>query len=196
MSAAETQLLQLLKERSFRFQRGGFRLASGDVSDYYIDGKMTQVFSEAAALIGEILYERTKDLQIDAIGGLEVGAVPLTTAAVISYHHHGRKMEGFWVRDKQKDHGTRKLIEGNLKDGSRVVIVEDVITRGSSAVKAIQAAQARGCEVVLVITLVDRLQGAEELIRAEGVTNYQPVFTIRDFGVEIDASEHAAPAPR
>src|SRR6266478_6065984 len=116
MSAAETQLLQLLKDRSFK--RGTFRLASGDVSDYYIDGKMTQVYSEAAALIGQILYERTKDLAIDAIGGLEVGAVPLTTAAVISYHLHGQKMEGFWARDKVKDHGTQKLIEGNLRPGA------------------------------------------------------------------------------
>ena len=63
-----------------------------------------------------MLYERTKDLDIDAIGGLDVGAVPLTTAAVISYHLHGRTMEGFWVRDKAKGHGTRKLIEGNLND--------------------------------------------------------------------------------
>src|SRR5277367_1767930 len=108
MSTDESQLLELMKARSFKYKRGGFRLASGDVSDYYIDGKMSQVFSEAAALIGEILYERTKDLEIDAIGGLEVGAVPLTTAAVISYHRHGRKMEGFWVREKEKDHGTRK----------------------------------------------------------------------------------------
>src|SRR5580692_3817843 len=103
MSSAETQLLQLLKDRTFK-------LASGAMSDHYIDGKMTEVFSEAASLIGEILYDRTKDLGIDAIGGLEVGAVPLATAAVISYHHHGRKMEGFWVRDEVKAHGTRKLI--------------------------------------------------------------------------------------
>ena len=132
MSEDEKRLLQVLKTRSFKFDRGGFRLASGGVSDYYIDGKMSQVFSQAAALIGEILYERTKDLEIEAIGGLEVGAVPLTTAAVISYHLHGRTMEGFWVRDKEKDHGTRKLIEGNLKEGARVVIVDDVITKGSS----------------------------------------------------------------
>src|ERR1700730_17913152 len=133
MSAAETRLLQLLQDRSFK--RGAFRLASGGMSDYYIDGKMTEVFSEAAHLIGEVLYERTRDLRIDAIGGLEVGAVPLTTATVISYHQHGQKMEGFWVRDKAKAHGTRKLIEGNLQRGSRVVILDDVITTGSSSVK-------------------------------------------------------------
>ena len=102
MSPDETQLLQLLITRSFKFNRGGFRLASGDKSDYYIDGKMTQVYSEGAARIGEILYQRTKDLEIDALGGLEVGAVPLTTAAVITYHLHGRRLEGFWVRDKEK----------------------------------------------------------------------------------------------
>lgn len=116
MSEAETQLLQLLKDRSFQW--GTFLLASGDVSSYYIDGKMTEVFSEGAYLIGEVLYERTSGLQVDAIGGLEVGAVPLTTAALISYHLHGRRMEGFWVRDKVKNHGTQKLVEGRLEPSS------------------------------------------------------------------------------
>src|SRR5207244_214178 len=147
MSKIETQLLQLLKERSFKL--GTFHLASGDVSNYYIDGRTTAVFSEGAWLIGEAIYERTKDLNIDAIGGLEVGAVPLTTAAVISYHLHGKKMEGFWVRDEVKSHGTKKLIEGNLKPGSRVVIVDDVFTKGSSALKAANAVKELGCEVVL-----------------------------------------------
>lgn len=183
MSDTETQLLQLLAERSFK--RGRFRLASGDMSDYYIDCRTSEVCSEAAPLIGEALYERTKDLKIDAIGGLEAGAIPLTTAAVISYNRHGKKMEGFWVRDKTKEHGTRKLVEGNLQPASRVVIVDDVITRGGSSLKAIKAVREMNCEVVLVLALVDRLQGAEELFRAEGIVKYQSVFTIRDFGVEV-----------
>ena len=194
MSDAETPLLQLLTERSFR--RGTFRLASGDTSDYFIDGKMTQVFSEAAYLIGEVLYEHTKDLNIDAIGGLEVGAVPLATAAVISYHHHGRRMEGFWVRDKVKDHGTKKLIEGNLKPGSRVVIVDDVITRGNSAAKAVRGVREINCEVVLVLALVDRLKGARQFFTEEGVENYESVFTIRDFGVKVDAASETESAAR
>ena len=194
MSAAETRLLQLLMERSFK--RGVFRLASGDVSDYYIDGKMTQVFSGAVPLIGEILYERTKDLNIDAIGGLEVGAVPLTTAAVYSYQLHGREMEGFWVRDKAKNHGTKKIVEGGLKPGSRVVIVDDVITRGSSSVKAVEGVREMGCEVVLVLALVDRLQGAAELFRQHGIEHFQSVFTIRDFGVEVAAGAQAETASR
>src|SRR5438128_802744 len=120
MSESERQLLQILKDRALQF--GTFRLASGGTSNYYIDGKMVEVFSRSARLIGEVLYERTKDLEIDAIGGLEVGAVPLTAAAVISYDLRGRAMEGFWVRDEVKLHGTKKLIEGSLMPGSRVVV--------------------------------------------------------------------------
>jgi orotate phosphoribosyltransferase len=194
MSPAEARLLQLLKERSF--QRGTFRLASGAVSDYYIDGRTATVSSEPAHLIGEVLYERTRGLDIHAIGGLEVGAVPLTAAAVISYHLHGRPMEGFWVRDKAKDHGTKKLIEGNLKPGSRVAIVDDVITTGSSSVKAIEAVRAYGCEAASAVCLVDRLQGAAAAFRTLGVESFQPIFTIRDFGVEVDARGEAEIAAR
>lgn len=185
MTAAESQLLQLLKDRSFK--RGTFRLASGGTSDYYIDGKMTEVYSDAVPLIGEILYERTVSLGIDAIGGLEVGAVPLTTAAVFSYYLHGKKMEGFWVRDEVKRHGTQKLIEGNLASGARVVIVDDVFTLGNSAAKAVKAIRNIGCEAVAVLALVDRLQGAKELFESLGVENYQPIFTIRDFGVQVES---------
>lgn len=183
MTAIEQQLFGLLKDRSF--QRGSFRLASGALSDYYIDGKMSEAYSESAYLIGEVLYERTKDLAIDAIGGLEIGAVPLTTAAVISYHLHGRKMEGFWVRDKVKAHGTQKAIEGNLQSGARVVILDDVITTGGSSGKAIQEVRAKGCEVVLVLALVDRLQGAAAYFKGQGIATYQAIFTLRDFGVEV-----------
>jgi orotate phosphoribosyltransferase len=193
MTSTETQLFQLLRERSF--QRGTFRLASGALSNYYIDGKMSEVFSASSYLIGEVLYERTKDREIDAIGGLEIGAVPLTTAAVISYHLHGRKMEGFWVRDKVKGHGTRKVIEGNLKPRSRVVIVDDVITTGGSSIKAIKEVKEIGCEVVAVLALVDRLQGAEKLFRDEGVTHYEAIFTIRDFGVEVDVRREEEVSP-
>jgi orotate phosphoribosyltransferase len=182
MTHTEMQLLELLKTRSFR--RGSFQLASGDVSDYYIDGRTTAVFSAGAWLIGECIFEHTRDLKIDAIGGLEVGAVPLTAAAVISYHQHGQTMEGFWVRDRAKDHGTRKLIEGNLKEGSRVVIVDDVFTKGSSALKAVKEVQNHGCEVALVLAIVDRLQGARQLFEKEGISNYQSLFTIADFGIK------------
>lgn len=182
MTPAETRLLALLKERSFKL--GDFQLASGDRSTYYIDGRMTVVFSEAAQLIGEVLYEHTKDLNIDAIGGLETGAIPLTTAAAIGYHQHGRKLEGFWVRDAAKKHGTQKIIEGNLQPGMRVAIVDDVFTRGQSALKAYQEVTKIGCEVVVVLALVDRLVGAEQLFKEQGVSNFRAIFTIRDLGVK------------
>lgn len=194
MSEIEARLLKLLTERSFK--RGSFQLSSGGTSGYYIDGKMTEVYSEAVPLIGEVLYQRTKDLDIDAIGGLEVGAVPLTTAAVFCYHLHGRRMEGFWVRDEAKQHGTKKLVEGKVSPGARVVVLDDVVTKGGSALKAIRAVKKQGCEVVLVLALVDRLEGAEEAFGKEGVVNYQPVFTIRDFGVEVDASKQPATTSR
>jgi orotate phosphoribosyltransferase len=184
MSEAKARLLQFLKDRSF--QRGTFRLASGGTSNYYIDGRMTVVYSEAVPLIGEVLYEQTEGLGIQAIGGPEVGAVPLATAAVFSYHLHGKKMEGFWVRDEVKRHGTQKLIEGNLVKGARVAIVDDVFTKGASAGKAVQAVRSLGCEVVAVLALVDRLQGASVLFRELGVPHYLPVFTIRDFGIEVE----------
>lgn len=181
MSDDERRLLELLRSRSFT--RGDFVLASGDTSGYFIDGKMTAVCSEGAYLIGEVLYQHTRDMDIDAIGGLQVGAVPLTTAAIVSYHHHGRAMEGFWVRGEVKSHGTQKQVEGGLVAGSRVVILEDVCTRGNSALQAIDAVRRMGCEVVSVLSLVDRLQGAGELFRGRGIEDYRAVFTIRDFGV-------------
>ena len=186
MTDHETALLEILRQRSF--QRGTFRLASGDVSNYYIDGRMSVVYSASAHLIGEVLYERTKDLNIDAIGGLEVGAVPLVTAAAISYHQHGGVMEGFWVRNAAKGHGTKKTIEGGVKPGMRVVIVDDVFTKGESALKAVQAVREIGCTVVRVLALVDRLAGARELFRKEGIENYDAVFTIEDLGVEVGKS--------
>jgi orotate phosphoribosyltransferase len=182
MTPAEAELLRLLKERSLRTD-GPFKLASGEVSNYYIDARMTVVSSAGASAIGEVLYERTRDLGIDAIGGLAVGAVPLATAAVIAYHRHGRAMGGFWVRDKLKEHGTQKLIEGGLATGMKVAVVDDVFTKGQSALKAIQAVREAGCEVVAVLALVDRLRGAEQLFHEAGVTNYQAVFTIKDLGV-------------
>lgn len=183
MTPAEHDLLELLKARSFR--RGEFTLASGQKSTYYIDGRTSAVHSRGAFLIGRVLFERTQGLNIDAIGGLEVGAVPLTAAAVMHYHLAGREMEGFWVRDKTKAHGTRKLIEGaELRPGARVVVVDDVFTTGGSALKAADAVQEIGCQVVRVIALVDRLQGAEAAFRARGI-EFRPVFTIEQFGVQV-----------
>src|SRR4051794_20036616 len=108
MTESERPLFNLLKERCYR--EGDFTLSSGAKSSYYFDSKMLFLSSAGAALIGEALYEKTKDLNIAALGGLEVGAIPLATAAVYAYHQNGKTMEGFFVRNEVKKHGTRKLV--------------------------------------------------------------------------------------
>lgn len=171
------RLFELLRQRSFVC--GEVVLASGQKSDYYFDGKMVEACPEGAYLIGEAIYEHTKHLQFDAIGGLAVGAVPLVTSAAVSFYHHGRNIEGFWVREETKAHGTRKLIEGKLPEKARVVIVDDVITSGGSSQKAIDAVEAQGATVVLVLAIVDRQQGARE--RFEGKYRYEALFTKDEF---------------
>src|SRR5438876_10750191 len=100
------RLLELFRARAMAF--GQFTLASGKTSTYYINSKKVLFHSEAAALLGEAIYERTADLDVQAIGGLEVGAIPMATAAVLAYHAHGREMEGFFVRKKAKEHGSQE----------------------------------------------------------------------------------------
>lgn len=183
---AERDLLAILIERAL--VRGAFGLAAGGGSNYYLDARAVSMSADAAHLIGDVLYERTRDLDIAAVGGLAVGAVPLTAAAVISYRLHGQKMEGFWVRDEVKTHGTRKRVAGNLCPGSRVVVVDDVITTGTSALRAVDAVRDHGCEVAAVVALVDRRRGAEDLFRGHGIETYRPVFTTRDFGIPDEDS--------
>lgn len=175
----EQKLLQLLRERAFK--RGTFELASGGISDYYIDTREVVVNSLGAFLVGEVLFHRMDEFPgVQALGGLETGAIPLITAAVISCHIRNWSMEGFWVRNKPKGHGTGKVIEGGLKYGSRVIIVDDVVTKGSSILKAVEAVRNIGCTVLAVMPLVDRLEGAEQQVRDNGITSYQPIFTIND----------------
>jgi orotate phosphoribosyltransferase len=178
MTDAEQQLLALLRERCY--QEGDFTLSSGAKSDYYFDAKSLFLSSVGARLIGEVLYERTRDLDVQGIGGIEIGAVPLTTAAVYAYHAHNRTMEGFFVRNQAKRHGTKKIIEGHLRAGSKVAIVDDVATSGRSIMKAVEAVRKAECTPLLVTVLVDRLEGAGNLFAKAGIP-FKPIFTIKDF---------------
>jgi orotate phosphoribosyltransferase len=181
IEASKARLLQLLKERALIFRK--VTLSSGESSNYYIDGKMVLMHGESAALIGDILYELTRELNLDAIGGPEIGAIPMATAAVLRYHQAGHKMEGFSVRKEVKQHGTQKRIEGRFQPGFRVAIVEDVMTQGTSALQAIEGVRQAEGKIERVICLVDRLQGAREKIESLGLS-FSPLFTIRDLGVE------------
>ncbi len=179
-NSTPNRLLELFRSRALKF--GKFVLASGKESTYYINSKKALFHSECAALLGDALYETTKDLNIQAIGGLEVGALPLATAAVIRYHDAGRPLEGFFVRKQTKDHGSKERIEGVLEAGWRVAIVDDVLTTGGSALEAVKAVEERGAIVAAVVCIVDRLQGARELFAPK--YPFLPLFTIRDFGIE------------
>jgi orotate phosphoribosyltransferase len=178
--ASRRRLLELFKARAVSF--GRFTLASGKESSYYINSKKALFHSEAAALLGEALWDLTKDLNVQAVGGLEVGAIPMATAAVIRYHQEGRDMEGFFVRKEAKGHGSRERIEGVLPPGARAAVLDDVLTTGSSAMQAVEAVEAAGAAVAAVVCIVDRLQGARELFASK--YEYRPIFTIRDFGIE------------
>ena len=110
MTTARSRLLDLFKSRALAF--GDFTLASGKKSSYYINSKKVLFHGEAVALLGELLYEATRDVDIQAIGGLEVGAIPMATAAVLRYQQAGRTLEGFFVRKQAKGHGSKERLEG------------------------------------------------------------------------------------
>jgi orotate phosphoribosyltransferase len=181
MNATSRQrLLELFRARAFSF--GKFTLASGKESTYYVNSKKALFHSEAASLLGEAFYDLTHDLDVQAVGGLEVGAIPLATACVIRYHAAGRGMEGFFVRKQSKDHGSKERVEGVLPPGARVAVLDDVLTTGGSALQAVEEVEKAGATVVAVVCIVDRLEGARELFTPK--YQYRPVFTIRDFGIE------------
>jgi len=176
---SRTRLLELFKARAVSF--GRFTLASGKESTYYINSKKVLFNAEAVWLLGDILWELTKDLHIQAIGGLEIGAIPMATAAALHYQMHGRPLEGFFVRKQAKDHGSQQRVEGVVEPGFRVAVIDDVFTQGASVQQAITEVEKLRATVVAVSCIVDRLEGARE--RLAGRYNYLPIFTIRDFGI-------------
>jgi orotate phosphoribosyltransferase len=183
MAMAESsreRLLELFKSRAVSF--GHFTLASGKTSSYYINSKKALFSSEVVALLGEQLWELTKDLNLDALGGLEVGAIPMAVAAALRYQQAGRPLEGFFVRKEAKTHGSQERIEGVLRPGFKVAVVDDVFTQGGSVLQAIGEVEKRGAEVKAVICIVDRLEGARERLAPR--YHYASIFTIRDFGIE------------
>lgn len=163
-----TRLEELLLERSV--ERGDFVLASGARSTYYIDCRRTTMSAEGQVLVGEAGLRAIREAQWEAqaIGGLTMGADPVAFAVAAASFRAPPIIDGFSVRKELKDHGTGRRIEGNFDPGTRVVIVEDVITSGGSALKAAAAVTEAGGVVVGVLALVDREQGGREKIEAEG----------------------------
>ena len=161
------ELKNLLKETG-AVKTGEFTLSSGKKSDFYIDCRKVTLHPQGAKLIGKIILEKIKGLKVDAIGGLTLGADPITGAVVTLSN-----IPGFIVRKKEKEHGTKQKIEGIIAPGYNVVIVEDVATTGASALQAIEAAEAIGAKVIKVISVVDREEGAAEALKGY---DFEPIF--------------------
>jgi orotate phosphoribosyltransferase len=178
MTDPRAKLLTVFKERAVSF--GKFTLASGKESTYYINSKKAIFYSEAVWLLGEVLWEMTRDLHIDAAGGLEVGAIPMAAALAQRYHQGGRSLEGFFVRKQAKAHGSQERVEGVLRAGMRVAVLDDVLTTGGSVLQAIGEIEKIGAKVAAVVCIVDRLEGAREALAKYP---YRPIFTIRDLGI-------------
>jgi len=182
-AALRTRLIEIIKSRSFQSGKE-VKLASGRTSTYYFNMKPTMLDAEGSHAIATLILAAIADMDADLIGGLEMGAVPIA-AAVAAVSHAGKQpVNAFFVRKQAKEHGTKSLIEGlpegeSLK-GKRVVIVEDVTTTGGSAVKAAEAVRAEGAQVVGVVTVIDREEGAHEAFAAAGLT-LTPILTLTDF---------------
>jgi orotate phosphoribosyltransferase len=173
------RLLELFKSRAVFF--GNFTLASGKQSTYYINSKKAIFNAEAVWLLGEVIYQMTRTMNLQALGGPEVGAIPMATAAAMRYHEHGQSIEAFYVRKQAKGHGSKEMVEGIVRPGDQVAIVEDVLTTGGSVLQAIREVERLDARIAAVICIVDRLEGAREALDHY---NFLPIFTIRDFGIE------------
>jgi orotate phosphoribosyltransferase len=174
--------LKIIRERSFK--TGTFKLASGKTSDFYLDMKPSMFHPEGVWAISNLLFDRLKDTSVQAIGGLEMGAVPLITTVALVSHLGGRPMPGFFVRKTVKDHGTKKLVEGvvNYSEiaGKTVAIIDDVTTTGQSSMLAVEAAETAGARVGMVISVVDRLEGAREFFERKNI-EFACIFDRHDF---------------
>jgi orotate phosphoribosyltransferase len=179
LEAKRVRLLAIIREKSFLTEGGPFKLASGGTSDYYLDLKPTMFSPEGLNLIADIVYDMLrKDGSLEAVGGLELGAVPIASAVSMRSFPE-RPIDAFVVRKEKKDHGTARKIDGNFRENSHVVLFEDVTTRGGSVMEAVHAVRARGATVTKIITIVDRLEGAAENLRKEGIV-LEAVFTIKE----------------
>jgi orotate phosphoribosyltransferase len=180
--AARARLRDIIAKRSFG--RGEITLASGRKSDFYFNLKPTMLDAEGAALLAQLTLDALAVEELDYIGGLEMGAVPIAAAASAVSALTDSPVHAFFVRKQPKEHGAKLLIEGLTKDesldGKRVAILEDVTTTGGSAMKAVEAAKDSGAEIALVFTMVDRQEGAAETFAQAGI-KFVSLFTADEF---------------
>ena len=179
-------LVDLIATRALK--RGTFRLASGREASFYLDAKQVVLEARGSMLVGRAILERLQALGPlpDAVGGMSIGADPITSAVVTMAGVEGLPLKGFLVRKEPKDHGTKRYVEGPVEPGQRVVIVEDVVTTAGSSLVAIDRARDFGLVVERVVVVIDRLAGGREALAARGIP-LEALVTIRDLGIEPEA---------
>ena len=175
---ARARLLELVRERAY--QEGvDIVLASGKRSSFYVNGKRITLHPEGLFLFASLLLDELESLpQVDAVGGMAIGADPISAAVATLSWTRGRPIDAFLVRKEAKGHGTGSQIEGEIGEGSRVAIVEDTVTTGGSSRKAIDAVRATGAEVVCVLALVDREDPDGDGFRAD--FDVRPIFKLHE----------------
>jgi len=162
--ARRRRLLELV--RSLAVARGEFRLASGRASSFYLDARKVTLHPEGAFLIARAILDiiAAEDLAAEAIGGLTLGADPIAGAVAALSHQQGRPLRGFIVRKEAKAHGTQRRVEGDVRPGASVIVVDDVVTTAGSTLQAIQAVEQMGCKVAAVVCVIDREEGGREAL--------------------------------
>lgn len=173
-------LINLVRERALKF--GDFTLASGKKAKYYLDGKQVTLDAGGARLVGEGILDLLADDLPQAVGGMSIGADPIAAAIITMAGVRGLPLAGFMVRKEAKGHGTQRYIEGPVKAGDRVAIVEDVVTTGGSSLLAIERAEEFGLVVTRVIAIIDRLEGGAKAFAQRGY-DFQSLLTIEDFDI-------------
>ena len=159
-------LLSMLCEKSFKYSpEPAFKLVSGRLSRYYVNCKPTVLHPRGMFLVGHLMFEAVRDLNPDGIGGLTFGADPIAMATAFASALKDSPINAFSIRKTKKDHGIAQWVEGDLAEGAKVVVIDDVATTGGSTIKAIERARSEGLEVVRAVILVDRQEGGIDNIR-------------------------------
>jgi orotate phosphoribosyltransferase len=198
MHSAKVRLCEILRRTSLQSRdEPVFRLASGKMSRYYVDCKQALSDPEARALVGQLILERIGGTSFDAVGGMELGAYPIATSLSDTiFRATGAKVRAFVVRKEPKQHGIQGVIAGNVTPGDNALIVDDVVTAGSSTIKALKGARSVGLVVGRVIVLVDREEkDGRKNIEEQGVL-FEALFTLSELldGPNQDATSDADPS--
>lgn len=178
------QLIALLKEHALQF--GDFTLASGKKASFYLDCRKLTLHPQGANQIGAGMLDLLKDAMPDAVGGMAIGADPISAATITLAGQRDLPLLAFIVRKEAKQHGTGRQVEGPVQAGMSAVIVEDVVTSGGSALKAVEAVREFGLKVDKILAVVDRLEGGREAVEAAGL-QLETLVTVRDLGIEAEA---------